>query len=383
MTQPSYPPPPPPVERARKKMLTAAIIAVIVFAATFAPMRYFYTELESAYTALKEEHEALTTNYELLEDNYTETQQEYVELSINYTQLEENYQTLMENYKQLQLLHQQLNITHYDLKREHEQLETAYQELNIAYQHLMDGHGDLESDYEALLAIYQTLNATYNSYEAAYSKLAFLTWLHVWHPWENETLLITPEDPAVKNKVEEITGGWSDPTDWTEYWTEVKMMYDWVVDNIEYRSDGLYPVLPEDPRDWKDMWHRKEMWQFPNQTLDLGKGDCDDMAILLCSMIYYYGNMEYWVECIVITEHCALYIPVAEDEICILDPSGRYYTGYPSKITSKDISDEVHYWLDDWWGDDIENPIVEWIFSASIWKEFDDTELFISWLYER
>lgn len=366
-----------------KRILTTAIISVVVFAATFAPMWYFYSGLELAYSTLNEEHEALTIDYELLEDNWTETQQklndlnqshqtlqqEYLELFTNYTQLEENYQTLTtdyenltdehqtlrENFNQLQLSYQQLNITYHDLKREHELDEAACEELNNAYY----------------------------SYRAAYRQLVSVLNLHVVHPSENETTLITPDDPAVKSKVQEITRGWSDPTDWTEYWTEVKMMYDWVVDNIEYRYDSLYPILPEDPS--QPLTRFDEMWQFPNQTLELGKGDCDDMAILLCSMIYSYGNMEYWVECIVITQHMAVYIPVAEDRICILDPAGHYYTntGYPSyEITSKDISKEVHAWLD-YWSDGIENPIIEWIFSVYVWKDFWNTQLFIIWLYGR
>ncbi len=125
--------------------------------------------------------------------------------------------------------------------------------------------------------------------------------------------------------------------------------------------------------------------QFPNQTLDLGRGDCDDMAILLCSMIYCYSNMENEVECIAITQHMAVYIPVAGDEICILDPSGHYYTntGFPLyEITSKDISNEVHDWLD-YWSYKIEYPNVDWIFSEYIWEAFWDTDIFISWLYDR
>lgn len=345
-----------------KKMLTTTIISVIVFATTFTPMWYFYTELESAYTTLQQKYVELSINYTQLEENYRTLTTEYETLTESYSQLQldfnnltEEHQTRMENYNQLQLLYQQLNTTYHNLKIEHEQHETTLEELNT----------------------------TYHSYKAAYRQLVSAVNLHVVHPSENETLLITPEDPAVKNKVEEITGGLNDPTDWTEYWTEVKMMYDWVVDNIEYRYDGLHPILPEDPN--QPVTQFDEMWQFPNQTLDLRKGDCDDMAILLASMIYSYGNMEYWVEIIAITQHTAVYIPVAEDKICILDPAGRYYTntGYPFyEITNKGISEEVHDWLH-YWSDGIENPIVEWIFSVYVWKDFWDTELFISWLYER
>lgn len=380
-----------------KKMLTTTIISVIVFAATFSPMWYFYTELESVYTILKEEHEVLTANYEPLEENYTETQhklndlnqshqtlqQEYMELSINYTQLEENYQTLTTEYETLTESYSQLLLDFNNLTEGHQALVDDYHQLQLSYQQLNITYHNLKREHEQNETAYEELQNVYHSYKTAYRQLISVVNLHVVHPSENETLLITPEDLAVKNKVEEITQGWSDPTDWAEYWNEVKMMYDWVVDNIEYRYDSLYPTLPEDPT--QPVTQFDEMWQFPNQTLDLRKGDCDDMAILLASMIYSYSNMEHWVECIVITQHMAVYIPVAEDEICILDPAGRYYTntGHPFyEITSRDVSKEVHAWLD-YWSDGIENPMVEWIFSMYIWKDFWQTELFINWLYER
>jgi hypothetical protein len=110
---------------------------------------------------------------------------------------------------------------------------------------------------------------------------------------------VTPDDPAVMDTVLSVTRGWSAPSDWAEYWGDVKAMYDWVVANVEYRSDGLYPVLPSAPAG--SLEYTMEMWQFPNETLDLKKGDCEDMAVLLASMILSYNDGKYAVECIWIT----------------------------------------------------------------------------------
>lgn len=354
------------------KLKVALIVSVAILVISLISNAMLYSQVTG-----------LNTKYNDYKKSHSYSDSKYMELSINYSQLQQNYQTLTieyetlrEMYNQLQVSFGDLNITYSELRSKYEQLETVYQYLNTTYHQLLGEYEDLESEYQAL-------NAAYHSYTAAYRELVSVVNLHVIHPSEDETLFISPEDPAVENKVEEITGGWNDPTDWTEYWTEVKMMYDWVVDHIEYRFDGLYPILPEDPTE--PVTQFDEMWQFPNQTLNLRKGDCDDMAILLCSMIYCYGNMEYFVECIVIPQHMAVYIPVAEDKICILDPAGNYYTNteFPYyEITSKDISEEVHNWLN-YWSDGIENPEVQWIFSASIWKEFWDTNSFIGWLYER
>ncbi|UCE44229.1 MAG: hypothetical protein JSV57_01725 [Candidatus Bathyarchaeota archaeon] len=328
-------------------------------------------------TILQTEVNNLESKYNDYVATHGHSNSEYQMLSINHTQLEESYQALTQSCNQLLLEFNNLTGEHQALTENYSQLQLSYQQFNTTYQ-------DLKDEYEQLETTHQTLNAAYNSYREAYRALVSTINLHVDHPSQDEKSLITPEDPAVENKVQEITGGWSNTSDWTEYWTEVKMMYDWVVNNIEYRHDGLYPHLPADPN--YQVRQFGEMWQFPNQTLDLERGDCDDMATLLCSMIHSYDNNENDVECIAITQHMAVYIPVAEDEVCILDPSGRYYTntGFPFyEITSKDILNEVNDWLDYWRTHGIEYPVVDWIFSINIWKGFWNTDSFISWLYGR
>lgn len=73
-------------------------------------------------------------------------------------------------------------------------------------------------------------------------------------------------------------------------------------------------------------------------------------------------------------------MPVADNEICILDPAMNYYTssGYPSyDLSSDDIEDEVSYWINTY---DLDK--VEWVFSKTSWEEFADTEDFINWMID-
>jgi len=51
---------------------------------------------------------------------------------------------------------------------------------------------------------------------------------------------------------------------------------DWVAANIEYKSD-------------KEQWGVEEYWQTPDETLSLHTGDCEDFAILLCTLLRAYG----------------------------------------------------------------------------------------------
>lgn len=197
---------------------------------------------------------------------------------------------------------------------------------------------------------------------------------------------IMPNDQAVINIVYEVTGGWSNLGDWDEFWWDVKAMYNWVVNNIEYRSDGLYPVLPYEPFGELGFWN--EMWQLPNETLSLRKGDCEDMAILLCSMIRCYAGMQYYVEAIVIYSsivgHVAVQIPVENYKLVILDPAGKYYSSDMwGNIAFNSIEEEINNWLNYWKPYMGEDVYVYRVFSDYVDEKFTSTSEYLEWMYRR
>ena len=51
---------------------------------------------------------------------------------------------------------------------------------------------------------------------------------------------------------------------------------DWVAAHIEYKTD-------------EEQWGVEEYWQTPEETLFLCTGDCEDFAILLCTLLRAYG----------------------------------------------------------------------------------------------
>jgi len=240
---------------------------------------------------------------------------------------------------------------------------------------------NLTQEYNDLLYSYQCLQSEHYNYVMAYENLVEkVNWR--WNQINVERF-ITPDDPAVKNLVFNITGGWSNPSDLNELLTDLKTMYNWVVNNIEYRYDGLYPILPYDPHETISFWD--EMWQLPNETLELRKGDCEDMAILLCSMIRAYGNEQYFTEAIFIVGedvgHIAVQIPSSENRIIILDPAGNYYTSDLSgNLTSKDIEEEINDWLNYWKPQLGSNVYVYRVFSDYIDETFNSTEEYLDWM---
>lgn len=287
-------------------------------------------------------------------------------------------QTLANNYASLQQDHETLEQRHASLELEYNSLTSEYLSLRSEHDALVSEHESLQREYASLESQYQHLESRYNNIQDNYEKLRDTVNQRSQHFDVSD--FITPKDLAVSQIVTQITGGWSDPSDWDEFWEDTMKMYDWVRDNIEYRSDGLYPVLPGDPSG--SIQYSEEMWQFPGETLKLREGDCEDMAILLCSMIRYYNEEKYWTEVILIQgsegAHAGVQLPVGEEELTILDPAGNY-----GSIISEDISTEINNWLNYWKPDLGSDVHVYRVFANYMDKTFSSTGEYISWMHAR
>jgi len=82
---------------------------------------------------------------------------------------------------------------------------------------------------------------------------------------------ITPEDPEIQEAVDYILSGY-----WRWAHSDWNALREWVVNHISYRYDT-------------DVYGIADYWQLPAETLDLGTGDCEDFAILLCTLLRAYG----------------------------------------------------------------------------------------------
>jgi hypothetical protein len=250
-------------------------------------------------------------------------------------------------------------------------------------------YGSLQSACESLQTSYNVLQSNYYHFLSGYADLRYQINKRAPQFGSGSDVkgFIMPKDTAVKDTVLRITGGWSTISNWSEFCNDGKKIYDWVVDNIRYRRDGLFPVLPLEPSG--NIEYVRDMWQFPNETLSLKEGDCEDMAILLTSMMLSYGGEKYGkTECILIGGSLGIHVGVqmlfAGDKLTILDPAGPYYTRtLNDSIDSKDISTEINNWLNFWKplaGSDVR---VERVFSNSTDKEFSSTSEYVSWMFAR
>lgn len=96
-------------------------------------------------------------------------------------------------------------------------------------------------------------------------------------PWFYTPMLeryVMPDDPAVR-QVADALREYADEVGFNERRLADKAK-DWVYRNIRYVSDSEAHGLPD-------------FWQTPYQTLRLGTGDCEDMAVLYASMCEALG----------------------------------------------------------------------------------------------
>jgi len=226
-----------------------------------------------------------------------------------------------------------------------------------------------------------SLQTTFDDYVKNYQNLRTLINGRAIHP--NATSFITPLDFEVESIVNQNTGGWSNTSDSNEFWVDIKELYMWVVANIEYRSDGLSPNLPIDPGN--SLRYFEDMWQFANETINLKKGDCEDQAILLCSMIRCYAKGLIGTHCVWISSstssHFGVQITEGGNILVIFDPVGNYYSkNFRGFVVSNDVTKEINNWLD------YSKPIIgsDVYVSGVFCEEFDvrfvSTSQYIVWI---
>ncbi len=78
---------------------------------------------------------------------------------------------------------------------------------------------------------------------------------------------ITPDDPEVKVALNDILSG-----EWRWAYNDFNALREWVSLHVSYKSD-------------QNVHGVRDYWQLPSETLKLGTGDCEDFAILLCSLL--------------------------------------------------------------------------------------------------
>ena len=199
---------------------------------------------------------------------------------------------------------------------------------------------------------------------------------------QNSWSFITPDDPEISAKVQEIAGGYSEENLWKDY----EHLFKWILENIKYSLDSPIPLLPESvdgTLEWEE-----DFWRTPSETIRDGTGDCEDMALVLTSMLLNYNHRKYpvWIVGAKTTgaqprAHMAVAVPSGNNQLSFFDIPGRYHTPFPTVggFGSQDIPLAVDHWLTHL-EEEMPRAQIYVVLSENFYQEFSGNQEFIDWV---
>jgi len=267
-------------------------------------------------------------------------------------------------WQQLYFANGQLSQTSAQLEAASKQLEDTKAQLNTIM-----SETELAADHEQMLSDYANLREQINL------RLGF---------GEDCQRFITPDEPEIWAKVLEITGGYSPDT--VELWKDYGRMFQWILRNIEYSADSPTPLLPESISG--TLGWRNDFWRMPVETIRDGVGDCEDLSVLLASMLLSYNQRRSSIWILGIQTfgstpkgHVAVALPIENHQLTIFDLSARYYTPFQDLggIGTQEVSLAIDAWLTHL-KKEMHGAQVYIVFSEDFYQEFSNTQEFIDWM---
>jgi len=152
----------------------------------------------------------------------------------------------------------------------------------------------------------------------------------------------------------------------------------WVFSSINYTEDSFYPMI------FGNVTLIRDFWQSSVETIDMGKGDCEDFAILLASLIRAsYEKADVYIVTLSIpgnSEGHAALMAIWNGSAYIADPTlDRVYMLGDSM---KSIKRNINRWFSDFGGIDVK---VSFIVGKSkdgknVYMSFSSNLEFINWV---
>jgi prefoldin subunit 5 len=365
--------PPPPSQPDKSRSVSPwvaggaiALIGILLLASVSLLVQY--QDLQGKYSALSSEHDSLKASYSSLNLSYNDLSSRYSGLQITYTSLQSSYTTLQSQYSSLQ--------------SNYSSLQSQYSSLQSSYNTLSSSYQTLQTERNGLATKIQTMNTNFQGLVELFNTRYGLG--------ERCKQFITLDDPSIRTLVSQVTGGWSG-TD-SDLWSDLSQLQTWVVLHVSYSYDTYTPVITGSLETGLNVQWRDDFWRFSTETTRDGHGDCEDMAILLTTMIrcyfkYCVGTLypayAMWIAGSS-SSHMAVVIPVSGNMIAILDPAGMYITGLNLFVTNwlvpQSTASAMNAYFSYWSLSGRSYDHVVEVFNDSIYKTFSTLSEFISWI---
>lgn len=275
----------------------------------------------------------------------------FLNLHADYARLQSEHEKLMLECSSLYQRYASLEASHRHLQSAYSELQASCEELQREYSDLRAIYSDLNKSCAELLRINQRLEEKVSKYAREVAARLGLD--------SGATKLVQPNDPQVVHLVGQIIGGEGD------LHQSLFELYAWTASNVRYETDPHTTLIY--PRAYAVLLGHRVLvdvglvpgggyWRSASEVLQRGAGDCEDQAILLASMVkayflhYLKQNLTAYVLTVVLPHvvHALVIVPLAGGDIIILDPTGRYYTGWPGPLTSAPIEVEFSNY-ERWW----------------------------------
>ena len=273
------------------------------------------------------------------------------------------YNVLDNRYDQLADQHDSLQSQHTSLQSEHNSLENNYNSLNNKHNNLKSDYSNLQSDYKSLESQYNTLYEGYQSldedYEFYKNSIEFR-----YGDGSDCQLFVTPDDYSVISKTRNVLGS---DYDGDLTWDDMRTINDWVEGNIKYNYDTY-------------IGYRRNCYQYPSETLDIMRGDCEDHSVLMVSMCKAEEDVG-WIWCASVNfyqggkwqSHVCVFVAVADDKLYIFEPTGSGATGGWHSSYAKSEYDALEEYRQYWSASSME---VSKIFSDKAYFTFNTNQQF-------
>lgn len=327
------------------------------------------TELGNTQQTLNAAQTDLNSIKQTLVSTQTELGTTKQTLAATQTELETTNQILASTQTLLISTNQTLNFTRNELNITKSELSTTQQQLAAANIQLQS----VTAEKNLMLLQWASIRDSINS------RLGYTS--------SDRQRSITPYHPSVNSTV---ISQWGAPVDDSQKrWEVYDSMLKWVIQNIYYSYDSYIPLMPNS-LSGSVTWV-SEYWRTPSETLSDKTGDCEDMALLLASMMKNYNQNKYAVWVIELDSskqgnpgHVAVAFPVVGGRLSILDPAGQYYTGMYqyNQLSSDTAAIAINEWMSHW-SQDIPGAYVSRIFSQNEEHSFSSNAEFLSWLDQR
>ncbi len=301
-----------------------------------------YTELTSQYTELHEEYIFLTEHNETLTDNYITLVDNHENLTNQYNHLSQDHSTTSIQLNTLTIDHQNLQDNFNYISNEHDQLSSSHDLLSYNYESVIRDFHEVSENMDELFELLDQYSKLTDSFERVLNM----------------------------DEVEKTASLVSSITNPSDTWYSLERIHKHITSLVDYVEDVDFPytynIQYEYVNDNKvitdfQVATVRNFIQTPSFTLEYAQGDCDDQAILEYAMINYYEKeihgTDYTTYLAAIrfgdgTGHLAVFMPVVNDQICILDPAGSYYTSQSNRITTRSASNELTQYANRWSSND-------------------------------